>query len=95
MSNIKKISPTQAKILSELCKETFVIPHGHSAPTKEIERYLKNNFSDKHVLDMGCGTGVLAILAELKGATEIHAIDIDRWCYINSKENIERNWLTR
>jgi ribosomal protein L11 methyltransferase len=40
---------------------------------------------------MGCGTGVLAILAEMKGATNIDAIDIDNWCYINSLENVERN----
>jgi hypothetical protein len=49
LSKIKKISPAQAKVLSELCKETFVIPHGHSAPKKEIERYLKNNFSEEQL----------------------------------------------
>ena len=40
---------------------------------------------------MGCGTGVLAILAEMKGASHIEAIDIDEWCYLNSIENVERN----
>jgi ribosomal protein L11 methyltransferase len=40
---------------------------------------------------MGCGTGVLAILAEMLGATKLEAIDIDNWCYLNSIENIERN----
>ena len=40
---------------------------------------------------MGCGTGVLAILAEKKGATSLEAIDIDNWCYLNSLENISRN----
>ena len=40
---------------------------------------------------MGCGTGVLAILAEMKGANPIDAIDYDNWCYINSLENVERN----
>jgi ribosomal protein S18 acetylase RimI-like enzyme len=49
LSIIKKISPTQAKVLSELCKETFVIPHGHSAPKKEIEHYLRNNFSEERI----------------------------------------------
>jgi ribosomal protein L11 methyltransferase len=52
---------------------------------------LKNNFKNKSVLDMGCGTGVLAILAEMKGAKPIDAIDYDNWCYINSLENVERN----
>ena len=40
---------------------------------------------------MGCGTGVLAILAEMKGAHPIDAIDYDNWCYLNSLENVERN----
>ena len=40
---------------------------------------------------MGCGTGVLAILAEKCGATKLDAIDIDNWCYLNSLENVERN----
>jgi len=56
-----------------------------------IQHILKNDMTNKSVLDMGCGTGVLAILAEMKGATEIDAIDIDNWCYLNSLENIERN----
>src|SRR5690606_21445752 len=43
------------------------------------------------VLDMGCGTAVLAILTEMRGATNIDAIDYDEWCYENSLENIERN----
>jgi ribosomal protein L11 methyltransferase len=42
-------------------------------------------------LDMGCGTAILAILAEMKGAQPIDAIDIDNWCYLNSIENAERN----
>ncbi|SDL44819.1 Ribosomal protein L11 methyltransferase (PrmA) [Salinimicrobium catena] len=40
---------------------------------------------------MGCGTGVLAIVAEKRGAKEIDAIDIDNWCYLNTIENVERN----
>ena len=71
-------------------KMSFGTGH-HETTHMMVQHILKNNFSDKYVLDMGCGTGVLAILAELKGATKIHAIDIDSWCYINSKENIERN----
>ena len=40
---------------------------------------------------MGCGTAVLAILAEKRGATRLDAIDIDMWCVENSHENVERN----
>ena len=45
----------------------------------------------KRVLDMGCGTGVLAILAAMKGAAYVEAIDVDEWAYNNAKENVERN----
>ena len=45
----------------------------------------------KRVLDMGCGTGVLAILAAMKGAAYVEAIDVDEWAYNNAKENAERN----
>jgi ribosomal protein L11 methyltransferase len=40
---------------------------------------------------MGCGTGILAIFAAMKGAVSVDAIDIDAWCYENSMENITRN----
>jgi ribosomal protein L11 methyltransferase len=43
------------------------------------------------VLDMGCGTGVLAILAEKLGAKQILAIDVEQWAFENTLENIERN----
>jgi len=43
------------------------------------------------LLDMGCGTAVLAILAAMRGAKDIVAIDIDTWCTENSIENIEMN----
>ena len=65
---------------------------GHHATTHMmIEFLLRNDLSGKKVLDMGCGTGVLAIVAEKKGAVEIDAIDIDNWCYQNTVENVERN----
>jgi ribosomal protein L11 methyltransferase len=44
-----------------------------------------------YVLDMGTGTGVLAIIAEKLGSKKIVAIDIEDWSAINAKENIERN----
>jgi len=71
-------------------KMSFGTGH-HETTHMMIQHILKNDFRDKSVLDMGCGTGVLAILAEMKGARRIDAIDIDNWCYINSLENIERN----
>ena len=65
---------------------------GHHATTHMmIQHILKEEWQNKKVLDMGCGTGVLAILAEMKGAKPLDAIDIDNWCYLNTVENIERN----
>jgi ribosomal protein L11 methyltransferase len=65
---------------------------GHHQTTYLI---LKEMFSmdlkDKTVLDMGCGTGILAILAEQLKAKSILAIDIDDWAYRNTLENIELN----
>ncbi len=65
---------------------------GHHATTHMmIQHILINEWEGKNILDMGCGTGVLAILSALKGAKNIDAIDIDNWCYLNTLENIERN----
>jgi len=65
---------------------------GHHATTHMMLQHILNNeWKGKSVLDMGCGTGVLAILAELKGAATLDAIDIDNWCYLNTLENVERN----
>ena len=65
---------------------------GHHETTQMMLRYvLTNDFRDNRVLDMGCGTAVLAILAEMKGASAVDAIDIDHWCFLNAQENVERN----
>lgn len=71
-------------------KMSFGTGH-HETTHMMIQHILQNDFKDKSVLDMGCGTGVLAILAEKVGATKLDAIDIDNWCYLNSLENVERN----
>ena len=71
-------------------KMSFGTGH-HETTHMMIQHILKNDFTDKSVLDMGCGTGVLAILAEMKGAKPIDAIDYDNWCYLNSLENVQRN----
>ncbi len=71
-------------------KMSFGTGH-HETTHMMIQHILKNDFKGKSVLDMGCGTGVLAILAAMKEANKIDAIDIDNWCYVNSLENVERN----
>ncbi len=65
---------------------------GHHETTQMMMQHLLNqDVAGRSVLDMGCGTGVLAILAGMKGASPIDAIDIDPWSYLNAKENVSRN----
>lgn len=65
---------------------------GHHETTHMMIRYLLHlPLEGKRVLDMGCGTAILAILASKRGASAVDAIDIDNWCYVNSLENAERN----
>jgi len=66
----------------------------HETTHMMVQHLLEMDLEAKKTLDMGCGTGILAIFAEMKGAQPIDAIDIDRWCYENSLENIERNNCT-
>jgi len=65
---------------------------GHHETTSLIlEELLDAELQNKSLLDMGCGTSILAILAAMRGAKPITAIDIDTWCVDNSKENILLN----
>ncbi|MEG2574099.1 MAG: 50S ribosomal protein L11 methyltransferase [Bacteroides sp.] len=65
---------------------------GHHETTSLIlTELLDANLKDKSLLDMGCGTSILAILAAMRGAKPITAIDIDTWCVSNSKDNILLN----
>jgi ribosomal protein L11 methyltransferase len=56
-----------------------------------IEFLFYVDLAAKSVLDMGAGTGILAILAHLRGAAPITAIDNDEWAYLNNIENNSRN----
>ena len=68
---------------------------GHHQTTSMMLSYiLENNFQNKKVLDMGCGTGILAILAAKKGAKHILAVDYDNICVDSVKENSELNGIT-
>ena len=71
-------------------KMSFGTGH-HETTHMMIQHLLETDLVGKKTLDMGCGTAILAILAEMKGAQPIDAIDIDNWCYLNSIENAERN----
>ena len=75
-------------------KMSFGTGH-HETTYMMLQHILENDFKEKKVLDMGCGTGVLAILAEKRGGKDINAIDIDSWCVDNTTENIERNFCKK
>ena len=65
---------------------------GHHQTTLLMMNEMFNlDFNDKSVLDIGTGTGVLAILASKLGATSLLAIDIEEWAFNNSKENSKLN----
>ncbi len=63
----------------------------HETTFLMLSSMLDVELNNKSMLDMGCGTAVLAILAAMKGANPVVAIDIDEWAYNNSLENIKLN----
>ena len=63
----------------------------HETTSLMISKILQADLRGKTVLDMGCGTSVLAIFAKMCGAASLTAIDIDDWCVENSLENIKLN----
>ena len=67
---------------------------GHHQTTRLIISYLLDiELGGKTVLDMGCGTSILAILASMRGAKSLTAIDIDEWCVNNSIDNLALNGI--
>jgi ribosomal protein L11 methyltransferase len=71
-------------------KMSFGTGH-HETTHLMLQWLLEFEMEGQSVLDMGCGTGVLAILASLKGARDVDAIDNDIWSYENAQENVIRN----
>ncbi len=65
---------------------------GHHETTQLMMKYiLELNISEFMVCDIGCGTGILSILAEMKGAKKIDAVDISKNCCYNTLSNIKLN----
>lgn len=71
-------------------KMSFGTGH-HNTTQLMIQKLLTLELENKSLLDMGCGTGVLAILASKMGANPIMAIDVDEWSYENAIENLQKN----
>lgn len=66
----------------------------HETTSLIIGELLDSELTGKSLLDMGCGTSILTILARMRGAQPCTAIDIDEWCVRNSIENIKLNGVT-
>ncbi len=66
----------------------------HETTSMMLKAILKEELTGKKVLDMGCGTGILGILASMKGASEITAIDIDEWSVKGTTENAKLNGIS-
>jgi len=69
---------------------SFGTGHHHSTRLM-LDLMCGMDLAGKRVLDMGCGTGVLGILAALEGAQRVLGVDNDQWAYENALENVERN----
>jgi len=71
-------------------KMSFGTGH-HETTCLMVEQMLTIDFKNKLVLDVGCGTGILSILASKMKSPEINAVDIDEWSYLNTIENTKVN----
>ncbi len=67
----------------------------HQTTWLASKRMFELSLEGKRVLDMGTGTGILAILAEKLGAANVYAPDIDEWSYRNAIENVALNGCTK
>jgi len=74
-------------------KMSFGTGH-HQTTYLMLKNQMKINHQNKMVLDAGCGTAILSIMASKLGAKKIDAFDIDEWSVINGKENAEINHCT-
>ena len=84
--------PDQGKKFELIINPKMSFGTGHHQTTHMMLDFaLSESFEGKSVLDMGCGTGVLAILASIKGAVSVDAIDLDPWCIENATENSLKN----
>ena len=84
------------KIYDIIIKPEMSFGTGHHETTQLMIDFLfEHNLENKKICDVGCGTGILSIIAEKIGASEIDAVDIEINCIENTIENIDRNNCNR
>ena len=92
-----RVRATFHEVKEEVPYEIIITPKmsfgtGHHETTSQVmQLQLEVNHQNKKVLDVGTGTGILAILTEKLGASSVRAFDIDEWSVENTLENIELN----
>jgi len=85
--------PSKEKVEYEILidpKMSFGTGH-HDTTSVMLQQMLNIEFDGRTVLDMGCGSGILAIFASMRGAESTEAIDIDEWAFRNAEENCTAN----
>ena len=88
----RTLSPTKKTANELIIEPKMSFGTGHHQTTKlMMNTALEIDFENKRVLDMGCGTGILGILASHLGAKSIMAVDSKPWCVENTVENAKRN----
>lgn len=84
--------PTENVQFDLLINPKMAFGTGHHETTYMCMQQMQNmDFAGKNVLDYGCGTGILAILASKLGAKHIEAVDIEEWSFVNTQENSSVN----
>lgn len=71
-------------------KMSFGTGH-HETTHLMLQAQLELDHSGKRVMDAGCGTAILSIMASKRGAARVHAFDVDDWSVLNGQENVELN----
>lgn len=74
-------------------KMSFGTGH-HQTTYLMVKSQLGIDHTNKRVMDAGCGTAILSIVASLRGASEVEAFDIDEWSIVNGNENAAVNNCT-
>lgn len=88
-------NPVDGLSFDIVIKPKMAFGTAHHETTAHMLKYILGmEVTGKRVLDMGCGSGVLAILCAMKGAEKVVAIDFDEWSYSNTLENAEINHIS-
>ena len=85
-----KIDKEYPYVITITPKMSFGTGH-HQTTYLMVKAQMDIDHQDKRVMDAGCGTAILSIMASKRGAKEVVAFDIDEWSVVNGQENIEVN----